>query len=102
MDLHELMAKCDLDNNGYIEYTEFLTAAMDWRKNLNKEKLYGVFKIYDNDCNGKISLDDLKESLGGNERNHYDFIKILKEADINGDGEIDFDEFAELMLNKLS
>ncbi|CAG9332573.1 unnamed protein product [Blepharisma stoltei] len=102
MDLHELMAKCDLDNNGYIEYTEFLTAAMDWRKSLNKEKLYNVFKIYDNDNNGKISLDDLKESLGGNERNHYDFIKILKEADINGDGEIDFDEFAELMLNKLS
>lgn len=41
------MKSLDKDGNGYIDYTEFITAAIDKVAFLNREKLKEAFQILD-------------------------------------------------------
>lgn len=68
---------------------------------MNRERLQHAFRHFDKDGSGKISLEELKETLGGGEEgNDHIFINMLAEADTNGDGEIDLEEFTNLMISK--
>jgi len=100
-DLNLIIESCDGDGNEYIDYSEFLTATINWKKVLNKEKLESVFRTFDKDANGKISLDELKEFFGnaGDSLDNQAWMEMIREADANGDGQIDLEEFIKLMLN---
>ena len=97
------MKNVDTDRSGFIDYTEFLTATINWKKELSHAKLENVFKIFDKDGSGKIGLDEIKQIFGGDANNIGEDVweDILNEADLNGDGEIDLNEFKILMLEKL-
>ena len=41
------MKSVDLDGNGYIDYNEFLTAAVNREKILSKQNLEMTFKSFD-------------------------------------------------------
>ncbi|CAG9324500.1 unnamed protein product [Blepharisma stoltei] len=101
IDVNEMMNQLDADGNGFIDYTEFLTAAINWSKTLNKERLLAAFKHFDKDGSGKISLEELREALGGNEDSDHVFLAMLADADKNGDGEIDLEEFTQVMISKV-
>ncbi|OMJ87571.1 hypothetical protein SteCoe_10656 [Stentor coeruleus] len=96
-DLHfnvdEIIQRCDSDKNGFINYTEFLTATVEASQAYSREKVREVFNIFDKNKDGKLSLEEIQNALGGNSKNDTVFKQILKEADTNGDGEIDFEEF---------
>ena len=96
LNIDELMKSCDTDGNGYIDYTEFLTATINWKVALSNERLIAAFKVYDKDGDGKISLKELVKALGHVADMDF-FTQMIKIADKNNDGEIDFDEFKELM-----
>jgi calcium-dependent protein kinase len=96
-DINELMAQCDADGNGYLEYTEFLAGAMNWHNVMSKQRLLSAFKLYDHDGNGKISSKELADTLSGIALDEKEFLDIMQKADANHDGEIDFEEFEELM-----
>jgi calcium-dependent protein kinase len=100
LDVSKIMEQCDLDGNGFLDYTEFLTAALDWEKTLSGERLENAFKIFDKDGNGKISLSELVEVLKGSSLDKEDMMDMIKGADKNDDGEIDFMEFRQLMSFK--
>ena len=55
--------------------------------------------MFDKDGSGTISKDEIKEAFGGMEESVVE--KIVKEVDDNGDGEISFEEF-EQMMNKMA
>lgn len=99
-DIQSIITFCDGDRNGYIDYTEFLTATLNWKKILNKEKLQSVFNVFDQDLSGKISLSELKTFFGESGKQIEDDIwkEMMNEADLNGDGQIDIDEFVKLMI----
>ncbi|KAG6504852.1 probable calcium-binding protein CML13 [Zingiber officinale] len=99
-DIHRLMSEIDKDRNGAIEFEEFLfmmTAKIGERD--NKEELTRAFRIIDQDKNGKISDVDIQRiahELG--ESFTLDEIQaMIKTADINGDGEVDIEEFLRIM-----
>ena len=98
-ELIALMSNIDTDHNGFIEYNEFLTAAMGEEVSNYKNKLENAFNIIDKDKNGKISVKELKLLLKKDlDTVETDFwTKIIKEADKNGDGELDFQEFVDIM-----
>ena len=100
-DVGKIMEECDSDGNGFINYSEFLTAAANWNQILSKERLKEAFKEFDKNGDQKISLDELKETLGGENVSDKQILQMLKEADKDGDGEIDMDEFTQMMLQKI-
>ncbi|CAG9310252.1 unnamed protein product [Blepharisma stoltei] len=97
-----IMKEVDTDANGFIDYTEFLKATMDIKKVLSAENLKAAFKLFDRDGSGSISKNELKKVLGGTivAEDHV-WNEIIREADQNGDGEIDLQEFQDLILSKI-
>lgn len=89
----------DTDENGNIEFSEFCTAAMDKAVLLHRPRLEAAFNMFDKNKNGKISFQELKEMLKGNEGFTDEiFVELIGECDIDGDGEIDFQEFEKMMM----
>ena len=46
----------DVDKNGLINFTEFVSAMMDYDKFVKKEQLLECFRSYDTDGSGKFHL----------------------------------------------
>ena len=64
-----------------------------------REKLEAAFKLFDKDGCGKITAVELKEvfmSLG-TKLEAAVIEDIIKQIDVNSDGDISFDEFVEMM-----
>lgn len=63
------------------------------------EELRGTFKLFDKDGSGSISNDELGAILRarGLDLSADQLSDLVKKYDTNGDGDIDFEEFAKLM-----
>jgi calcium-dependent protein kinase len=98
-EVNRMMQIIDVDGNGYIEYEEFLRATMNRKKLLTDDNLRIVFDKFDKDKSGKISPEELK-GVFGEENKISDEVwnQIVSEIDDNGDGEISFEEFKEMMM----
>ena len=92
-----IMHRVDTDNNGYIDYNEFLKAAIDVKKVATADYLRSAFELFDKDGNGKISLQELKSVLQAGGEGDAIWQEIIKQVDVNGDGEIDIDEFTAII-----
>ena len=100
--VENLFLLLDGDNNGYIEYEEFLRACIDKKLILKKNYLKYAFKF--------LKQDDETETLNTqkiikafvvkpNIILEAVFNKTLNNVDKDGDGTINYQEFEELMLN---
>jgi len=67
-----------------------------------RKKYKQVFSKFDVDGSGLVSIDELKSMLKqlGIEKSDAEVEDIMKEADPDGSGEIDFDEFCHIMQNE--
>mmetsp|Transcript_6408 Transcript_6408/g.11143 ORF Transcript_6408/g.11143 Transcript_6408/m.11143 type:complete len:477 (+) Transcript_6408:1555-2985(+) len=94
----EILKNIDTDNNGFIDYSEFIMAAMPKEQLLSKERIIAAFNSFDTDGNGKISQVELRTILELN----CDLLlqELLNEVDENGDGEIDLEEFSAMLLEQ--
>jgi calcium-dependent protein kinase len=92
----------DTDRSGFIDYSEFVVAAMQQRQLTSQDKLQAAFRMFDKDGSGIISADEIREVLqfGGSTTMSTEAIDaIIKQVDANGDGEISFEEFVQMMTN---
>ena len=101
-DIVENMIKSiDLDGNGVIDYNEFLACSINKDKILRNDNLKICFDEFDTDKSGKISVNEISSIFKqGNNENNGDmeaFKNMVKNADENGDGEISFEEFQDIM-----
>jgi Ca2+-binding EF-hand superfamily protein len=68
VDWQEIIAECDTNHDGVIDFQEFMSACIDRRVLENKSDLLIAFKILDANSDNKISIedfDDLFSSYGG-------------------------------------
>ena len=88
----------DTDKSSKIEYHEFLAACLEQKIYLREENLLSAFMMLDLDGSGKISKAEIKQALNKDIDNET-LDRIIKDFDLDGDGEIDYKEFVAGMQN---
>ena len=63
-DVEKMFEAVDIDNSGFIDYSEFVIASMNEKQLLTNEKLQAAFRMFDKDNSGTISADEIKVVLG--------------------------------------
>ena len=100
-EIDNMIKSIDLDGNGVIDYNEFLACSINKDKIIRNDNLRICFNQFDTDGSGTISLNEITNIFKrGKEDDNEDleaFKRIIKDADENGDGEISFEEFQDIM-----
>ena len=94
---NEIFAEIDFNHDGSISFSEFLTVNMKKEQLLNEDMLTKAFKLFDLDGNGYITINELKETMSLQITNNQQWIDLVKEVDQDGDCQISFKEFKEMM-----
>ena len=89
----KLFKGIDTNNSKRIEYTEFISAAIEESQYLKEERLLDLFKMLDKDQSGKISKDDIKKALNNENIEEEELKQFIVKFDLDGDGEVDYNEF---------
>nr|XP_022331962.1 calmodulin-like protein 12 [Crassostrea virginica] len=98
VEIRDLILTVDEDENGHLDMNEFMnlmtikTAAIG--------EVNDMFKTFDVDKNGFIDWNELKvgmQNLVGHELEDSDIDEMMEEADLDGDGRINYAEFERMM-----
>ena len=95
-----LFSLLDGDNNGYIEFDEFLRACINKKIILTNTYLKYAFKFLDKEKTGTLNTQKIIKAfvLKSNKLLEAVFNNTLNSVDHDGDGIINFEEYKELML----
>ncbi|CDI79520.1 calmodulin, putative [Eimeria praecox] len=102
-ELQDMINEVDADGNGTIDFPEFLTLmARKMKDTDSEEELIEAFKVFDRDGNGLISAAELRHVMTnlGEKLTDEEVDEMIREADIDGDGQINYEEFVGMMLAK--
>jgi Ca2+-binding EF-hand superfamily protein len=72
------------------------------KENDTEEELIETFKFFDKDGNGLISAHELRFVMmtAGESLKEEEIDEMIREADIDGDGYVDYEEFVRMMLSQ--
>ena len=97
----KIFEEMDIDKNGLINYTEFISALMDYDK-IKENQILACFNSYDTDESGKISFKEFCDMIKPQSEEEKKELKDLyDEFDTDGDGEISLKEFKEGFKKRL-
>lgn len=103
--LEILIQKADTNNNGLIEFSEFVGLVapelLPEKSPYTEEQLKQLFKLFDRDGNGYITAAELAHSMAklGHALTAEELTGMIKEADTDGDGRISFQEFSQAITS---
>ena len=98
-EINKIFGGIDTNNSNKIEYSEFISALLEKKEFLKKEKLLESFRMLDKDDDGKISKEEIKKVLNNEDFNEKDLTELISKFDLDNDGLIDYDEFVTNMSN---
>lgn len=105
-EIMELFKSVDSDNNGEIDFEEFCSM-MSKRQQAGKlvteeEEIYRAFKLFDLNGDGKITSAELRKMMRnlGSDLSEDEVELLIREADYDGNGELDLEEFTRFMMTK--
>ena len=99
-----IFANIDTDFNGFIEYEEFIRAAVNSSIFMSQNYLKFAFNYFDRDLSGDITFEEIKKRFTQSSKNtnpkvEKELKEIFDSIDINKDGSISFGEFCKMMKN---
>ena len=101
-ELQETIKIYDKDDNGTIDFYEFYELMEKKQKETEeREELIEIFRSFDRNGNGNLSSDELLQifNIVGEKVSLDDLDDLIKQADLDGDNEINLGEFIKFMLN---
>merc|ERR1711998_235548 len=101
-----LIEKVDKNGNGFIEFDEFCDLMSKTNKDPKemKDLIMQAFKTFDQDDSGFIEKDELLNTLTtmGDKVDEKMVTSMIEEADVDGDGKINYEEFSKIMLKEVN
>ncbi|KAK8925973.1 putative calcium-binding protein CML11 [Platanthera zijinensis] len=103
--LDSLIQKADTNSNGLVEFSEFVALVapdlIPAKSPYTEEQLRQIFRMFDRDGNGFITAAELAHSMAklGHALTANELIGMIKEADADGDGRINFHEFSQAIIS---
>jgi hypothetical protein len=100
-ELQNVISEEDLDENGTLEYMEFLRwvkreALDDLEESTIEQEIEEVFNVLDSNGDGYLTPEDLQRLItDAKEAN-----EMIREQDIDGDDRINYEEFVILMSSR--
>ncbi|KAM6976591.1 uncharacterized protein cetn2 [Aplochiton taeniatus] len=99
-EIKKMITEVDKDSTGKISFGDFLTVmTQKMAEKDSKEEILKAFRLFDDDETGKISFRNLKrvaKELGENLTDE-ELQEMIEEADRDGDGEVNQQEFLRIM-----
>uniref|UniRef100_A0A672GEY5 Centrin 4 n=1 Tax=Salarias fasciatus TaxID=181472 RepID=A0A672GEY5_SALFA len=99
-EIKKMISDLDKENSGTIDFDDFLSImTQKMSEKDSKEEILKAFRLFDDDCTGKISFKNLKrvaKELGENLTDE-ELEEMIQEADRDGDGEVNEQEFLRIM-----
>ncbi|VAH26209.1 unnamed protein product [Triticum turgidum subsp. durum] len=99
-ELQDMINEVDADGNGTIDFPEFLNLmARKMKDTDSEEELKEAFRVFDKDQNGFISAAELRHVMTnlGEKLTDEEVDEMIREADVDGDGQINYEEFVKVM-----
>ena len=100
-EMNDLFYKIDFNQDGKLNYTEFLAATVDKNKAVTQQNLKLAFHHFDVDNSGKITSENLLEVFKrqGQHMTKDECDKMINEANPENANELNFKEFETLIKN---
>lgn len=99
-EIKKMIADIDKEGTGKISYADFLQLmTIKMSEKDSNEEILKAFRLFDDDDSGTISFKNLKrvaKELGENLTDE-ELKEMIDEADLDGDGEVNQDEFLRIM-----
>ncbi|XP_052765790.1 neo-calmodulin-like [Mya arenaria] len=100
-EIADFIKKLDTDNSGFLELDEFIKFFKEYKgKHQNDEKaIRNAFKAFDKNGNGMIEASELRAIMQrcGQTLSDSEIEEMIKVADSNHDGKINYNEFVEFI-----
>lgn len=62
-EIDKMFAAVDTDHSGFVDFSEFVVAAMQQHQLTSQDKLQAAFRMFDKDGSGIITADEIREVL---------------------------------------
>ncbi|XP_045181596.1 uncharacterized protein LOC123540559 [Mercenaria mercenaria] len=99
----QMIKDCNPSQPGYVNKSEFRKLFDDHEANIEAEikDIAAAFRVFDKDNSGTITADEIRAVLrmSGEEVDEAEIEEMLRMVDIDGDGNISYEEFATVMCN---
>uniref|UniRef100_A0A131YQG7 Calmodulin n=1 Tax=Rhipicephalus appendiculatus TaxID=34631 RepID=A0A131YQG7_RHIAP len=101
-ELKDMIAEVDTDGNGTVDFPEFLALMTKKGRTADTEdEIREAFRVFDRDGNGFITSAELRHVMTtlGEKLTNEEVDAMIREADTDGDGQINYEEFVALITS---
>merc|ERR1712226_1533794 len=101
-EIGEMIKEGDRDNSGKVDFSDFLQLMARKLKDVDTEDdVMEAFRVFDKDNNGLVSAQELRHVMTslGEKLTEDEVDTMLKEAEIDSDGMIKYEEFTKVLMD---
>mmetsp|Transcript_154232 Transcript_154232/g.287525 ORF Transcript_154232/g.287525 Transcript_154232/m.287525 type:complete len:546 (-) Transcript_154232:137-1774(-) len=102
-EISRLARQIDTDGSGKVDCTEFIASTYHFENNVRDSICEAAFRVFDKDNSGSVSVEEIQEILGRENMDPTDedaLEQLIGDADRDGNGEIDIEEFKRMLRGK--